>query len=155
MSEFADFREWDEHNLRVREGYLAAFEKLPPAELPRTGAPPTRRCSRSRVASWGPSGGGSRWPLPLGPADASDPPTLEEVRRLERETDAAVREHFRGPTEKELDRRYPIPKSAGCSQKISVTLRDTLRHRLEEEIQERGERNPLLGQMEVEPPVLD
>ncbi len=52
-------------------------------------------------------------------------------------------------------RRYPAPKPAGYSREIDITVRDTLLHLLEEEIQHRGELNALLWQIDVEPPVLD
>jgi uncharacterized damage-inducible protein DinB len=94
-------------------------------------------------------------PGPAEPTDIGDPPSLEEVQRFEREVDAAVREYFRRLSEKDLDRKYSAPKPAGYSREIEITVRDTLLHLLEEEIQHRGEMNALLWQLDVEPPVLD
>jgi uncharacterized damage-inducible protein DinB len=159
MSEVATFREWAEYNIRAREGYMAAFEKLPKEEL-----------SRDRGASFSTLLGiqchilGAQWwwlknasppPGPAEPTDYSEPPSLEDVQRFEREVDAAVREFFRRLTEEDLDRKYPAPKPAGYSEQIEITVRDTLLHLLEEEIQHRGELNALLWQLDVDPPVLD
>jgi uncharacterized damage-inducible protein DinB len=159
MSEVDAFREWAEYNIHAREGYIALFEKLPKEELTkdRGASHPTLLQIQRHIL------GGQWWwlknaslpPGPAEPADTSDPPTFEEVKRLEREVDAAVREYFRHLSEKDLDRKYPAPKPAGYSKDIEITVRDTLRHMLEEEIQHRGELNALLWQMDVEPPVLD
>jgi uncharacterized damage-inducible protein DinB len=159
MSEVDAFRGWAEYNIRAREGYLGVFEKLPQEELARDrGASfPTLLRIQCHIlgAQWWWLKNASLPPGPTEPADTSDPPTLEEVQRFEREVDAVVREFFRHLTDEELDRKYPAPEPAGYSQKIEITVRDTLLHLLEEEIQHRGELNALLWQLDVEPPVLD
>jgi uncharacterized damage-inducible protein DinB len=159
MSELAAFREWAEYNIRAREGYLAVFEKLPTEELARDrGASfPSLLDIQCHIlgAQWWWLKNASRPPGPAEPTDMSDHPSLEEVERFEREVDAAVREYFRELSEEELDRKYPAPKPAGYSKEIEITVRDTLLHLLEEEIQHRGELNALLWQLNVEPPVLD
>ncbi|MCI4346519.1 MAG: DinB family protein [Thermoplasmata archaeon] len=159
MSEVEAFREWAEYNIDARERYLAVFEKLPKEEL-----------TRDRGASYPSLLGiqchilGAQWwwlknasppPGPAEPTDFPEPPSLEHVQRFEREVDAAVREFFHQLSEVELDRKYPAPRPAGYSQEIEITVRDTLLHLLEEEMQHRGELNALLWQQDVEPPVLD
>jgi uncharacterized damage-inducible protein DinB len=159
VSEVDAFRERVEYNIHAREGYLAAFEKLPKEELTRDrgASHPTLLHIQTHIlwGQWWWLKNASLPPGPAEPADTSDPPTLEEVKRLEREVDAAVREYFRHLTENDLDRRYPAPKPAGYSKEIEISVRDTLRHMIEEEIQHRGELNALLWQMNVDPPVLD
>jgi uncharacterized damage-inducible protein DinB len=159
MSEVDGFREWAEYNIHAREGYLAVFAKLTPEELARDrGASyPSLLQIQSHLlgALWWWLMNASPPPGLAEPADIGDPPSLEEVQRLEREVDASVREFYHRLTEKDLDRTYPAPKPAGYSKEIEITVRDTLRHLLEEEIQHRGELNALLWQIDVEPPVLD
>jgi uncharacterized damage-inducible protein DinB len=159
MSEVSALQEWAEYNIRAREGYLAVFEQLPKEQLSRDrGASfPTLLQIQSHIlgAQWWWLKNASPSPGPAEHSDVSDPPSLEEVQRLEREVDAAVGEFFRHLSEEELDRAYPAPKPAGYSKEIAITVRDTLLHLLEEEIQHRGELNALLWQLDVEPPVLD
>jgi uncharacterized damage-inducible protein DinB len=159
MSEVDWFREWAEYNIRAREGYLAVFEKLPKEELSRD-----RGASHPSLLEIQAHILGAQWwwlkmasppPGPAEPADTSEPPTLEEIKRLEKEVDAVVRAYFRDLSKTELDRTYPAPKPAGYSKEIHITVRDTLLHLLEEEIQHRGELNALLWQQNVDPPILD
>jgi uncharacterized damage-inducible protein DinB len=159
VSEVEAFREWAEFNIRAREGYLAVLEKLSKEELSRD-----RGASHSSLLEIQSHILGGQWwwlknaslpPGPAEPTEPSDPPTLEEVKRLEREVDAAVREYFRTLTDADLDRTYPAPRPAGYSREIEISVRDTLKHMLEEEIQHRGELNALLWQLDVDPPVLD
>jgi uncharacterized damage-inducible protein DinB len=159
MSEVTALREWAEYNIHAREGYLAVFEKLPTEELSRdrSASYPSLLQIQTRIrgAQWWWLKNASRPPGPPELTDISDPPSLEEVQRFEREVDAAVRKYFHELSEADLDRKYPAPKSAGYSKEIEITVRDTLLHLLEEEIQRRGELNALLWQLNVEPPVLD
>jgi uncharacterized damage-inducible protein DinB len=159
MSDVDAFREWAEYNIRAREGYLAVFEKLPKEELTRDrGASyPSLLQIQCHIlgAQWWWLKNASLPPGPARPSEIGDPPSLEDVQRFEREVDAVVREYFRRLSEEDLDRRYSAPKPAGYSKEIEITVRDTLLHLLEEEIQHRGELNALLWQRDVDPPVLD
>ncbi|MCI4342125.1 MAG: DinB family protein [Thermoplasmata archaeon] len=159
MFEVAAFRDWAEYNIRAREGYLAVLEKLSKEELARDrGASyPSLLQIQSHIlgAQWWWLKNASLPPGPAEPTDFPDPPSLEDIQRFEGEVDAAVRVYFLHLSEEDLDRKYPAPTPAGYSQDIEITVRDTLLHLLEEEIQHRGELNALLWQLDVEPPVLD
>jgi uncharacterized damage-inducible protein DinB len=158
MSEVTALREWAEYNIHAREGYLAVFEKLPTEELSRdrSASYPSLLQIQTRIrgAQWWWLKNASRPPGPAELTDISDPPSLEEVQRFEREVDAAVRTYFHEFPEADLDRKYPAPKPAGYSKEIEITAGHAPPSARGGD-RAPGGLNALLWQLNVEPPVLD
>lgn len=86
------------------------------------------------------------------PPDPGNPPRLDEIRVRERAVDAHVRQFLSSLTERELKHPLVVRKGQGFDRTIRLPVRDRLWHRLEEELQHRGEVNALLWQWDVDPP---
>ncbi len=158
-NELVTFRSWFSYLAEGRRGYLAAFAKIPPAEL-----------HRARGASF-PSmldifehsqGAYIYWitkcardPLPSPPCETGKDPPLAEVVENETWLQEEVRRYLAGLPAEELDRRIAIPKGDPIAHACELPVRDILWHLVEEELQHRGELNALLWQIDVHAPVYD
>ncbi|MHB1909440.1 MAG: DinB family protein [Nitrososphaerales archaeon] len=161
MSEVAWLRKWYAYNAVGRLRYLETFSRLSPDEL-----------SRDRGASF-PSlidifghslGGTSFWIVrmstlygePFTPFDGPEKLSLEDLRRFNRATEELVDRLFSRLSEEDLDRSFLVPKVPGYwDEDFMASVRSTLHHVIEHELQHRGELNALLWQIDVEPPILD
>ena len=161
MSEVAWLRKWYAYNAVARRGYLETFSRLPPEEL-----------SRDRGASF-PTlidifahslGGTSYWIVrmstlygePFEPFDGPETMSLDDLRRFDRVTEELVARLFSRLSEEDLDRSFLVPKAPGYwDAEFMASVRSTLLHVIEHELQHRGELNALLWQINVEPPILD
>jgi uncharacterized damage-inducible protein DinB len=154
--------EWYAYNSFVRKKYLRLFERLPEAELLRDrGASFPSLLDifahvidsyrwwflyicRDRVHEWkGIKGSG------LG---------LREIAREEHKIDANVRKFLHGLSLRDLERPIIYHKTTRSGKRkreaeYGGKIRDMLWHKVEEELQHRGELNALLWQMNIDPPI--
>jgi uncharacterized damage-inducible protein DinB len=161
MSELDSLRRWFEYNAAARQGYFATLAKLPPAEL-----------KRDRGASFPTMldivehslGGTTTWIVrmsalngqPFAPFDGPESPTLDDLRRNDKVVQDQVAQFFARLTEEDLDRTYLVPKlPPWWDEDFTTSIRSTLMHVIEHDLQHRGELNALLWQIDVDPPILD
>jgi uncharacterized damage-inducible protein DinB len=161
MSEVESIRRWYDYNAVARERYLATLATLPPAEL-----------TRDRGASFptlidilGHSlGGTTTWIVrmsaltgePFTPFNCPDPPSLDDLRRYDAVVRRQVAEFFSRLNDEDLDRTFVVPKlPPWWDEDFTTSIRSTLLHVIEHDLQHRGELNALLWQIDVEPPILD
>ncbi len=159
MSELDTLREWYEFNAHARQGYLQLFARLPPEELSRHRGASYSTLLRKLLHSIGAycfwlekSSSGGTDPPPIKPGPD---PSLAEVRRFEQETWAQVNRFLDGLTERDLDRTFRVPKGGAITRDHELSVRDMLWHLVEEELHHRGELNPLLWQVDLDPPLFD
>jgi len=160
MGEVEWIRRWYDYNTVVRQGYFATLERLPPAELKRDrGASfPTLLDilghSLGGIETWivrMSALNGTQFPHFEGPDDMS----LEDLRRYDAALQAEVAEFFSRLHDADLDRTYLVPKHPPWwDEDFTTSVRSTLLHIVEHELQHRGELNALLWQIDVDPPVL-
>lgn len=161
MSEAESIHRWFEYNAAVRQDYLATLAKLPPGEL-----------TRDRGASF-PTfidilthtlGGASMWVgrlsalfgEPYTRYEGPDDMTLADVRNFDRVVRGQVDRLFARITDTDLDREYLVPKMPPWwDEDFTTSVRSTLLHLIEHELQHRGEMNALLWQIDVDPPIMD
>jgi uncharacterized damage-inducible protein DinB len=161
MTEVESIRRWYAYNAAARQGDLETFSKLPPEEL-----------KRDRGASFptmldilGHSLGGiETWIVRMSALngksfphfDGPDEWTVGELRRYDRQMQAQVEEFLTRLSDTDLDREYLVPKlPPWWDEDFTTSIRSTLLHVIEHELQHRGELNALLWQIDVEPPILD
>ncbi len=161
MSEVEWIRRWYAYNAYARKGYFATLSKLPPAEL-----------KRDRGASFptlldilGHSMGGTEtWIVrmsalngePLAPFEGPDEMSLDDLRRYDAAVQEQVARFFSRLTDEDLNRTYLVPKlPPWWDEDFTTSIRSTLLHVIEHELQHRGELNALLWQIDVDPPILD
>jgi uncharacterized damage-inducible protein DinB len=161
MSELKSIQNWFDFNAVARQGYLATLAKLPPSELKRD-----RGASFPTVIDiFGHSMGGiETWIVrmsalngePFSHFEGPDDMSVEDLRRYDRWIQERVAEFFSRLKEEDLDRSYLVPKMPPWwDEDFTTTIRGTLLHIVEHELQHRGELNALLWQIDVEPPILD
>jgi uncharacterized damage-inducible protein DinB len=160
MTEVAWVREWYDYNKAARQGYFDTLSRLPPEEL-----------TRDRGASFptlldilGHSIGGiETWVIrmsaihgePIPPYEGPDPNSLDDLRKVEREIEGHVDTLFARLTDKDLDRTFLVKKlPPWWDEDFTASVRSTLLHVVEHELQHRGELNALLWQIDVEPPIM-
>jgi uncharacterized damage-inducible protein DinB len=155
LSELESIRNWFAYNARARQGYIEAFGNLPKDEL-----------SRDRGASYPTMlgilehtmGAYYFWINKAVTSDASLPrvgqvtdtgenPSLDEIKLLERQVQAMIKQFLDGLTERDLGKTF-----VGTRERV-VSIRDMLWHLVEEELQHRGELNALLWQIDVDAPI--
>jgi uncharacterized damage-inducible protein DinB len=73
-----------------------------------------------------------------------------QAQREQSDVDGMLRDVLRNLTPQELGRRFRFP-----GEKLKVSLRDTILHMIEVELQHRGEMNALLWQIDIDPPNRD
>ena len=161
MSELKSIHDWYDYNALARQAYIDALAKLPPEELKRDrGASfPTLvdilTHSMGGIETWivrMSALNGEPFPHYEGPDDMS----LDDVRKYDQKVRKDVAEFFSRLTEGDLDRSYLVPKlPPWWDEDFTTTIRGTLLHVIEHELQHRGELNALLWQIDVEPPILD
>ena len=161
VTELESIRQWYAYNSVARQGYFATLAKLPPAEL-----------TRDRGASFptlldilGHSIGGiETWIVRMSALngerfkgyDGPDPQTLDDLRGYERVVQGYVDEFFSRLENDDLDRTYLVPKlPPWWDEDFTTSIRSTLLHVVEHELQHRGELNALLWQIDVDPPIMD
>jgi uncharacterized damage-inducible protein DinB len=161
MSEVESVRNWYAYNAAARQGYFATLSKLPPEEL-----------KRDRGASFptlldilGHSlGGTSTWIVRMSalngeaftPFDGPDDMSLDDLRRFDTGLEEQVAQFFSRLKDEDLNRTYLVPKlPPWWDEDFTTSIRATLLHVIEHELQHRGELNALLWQIDVEPPILD
>ena len=161
VSELESIRQWYAYNATARKGYFEVLAKLPPAEL-----------TRDRGASFptlldilGHSIGGiETWIVrmsalngaPFKGYDGPDPQTIDDLRKYEAVVQGYVDEFFSRLKNEDLDRTYLVPKlPPWWDEDFTTSIRGTLLHVVEHELQHRGELNALLWQIDVEPPIMD
>jgi uncharacterized damage-inducible protein DinB len=161
MSEVEWIRSWYNYNTVARQRYFETLSKLPPEEL-----------NRDRGASF-PTlldilqhslGGISTWIVrmsalngePFRQFELPEAPTLEDVRRYDEALQGQVAEFFSRLSDKDLNRTYLVPAlPPWWDEDYTTSIRSTLLHVVEHELQHRGELNALLWQIDVDPPILD
>lgn len=161
MQELEALRQWYGYNATARQRYVDTLATLAPAEL-----------TRDRGASF-PSmldilyhsvGGIDTWITRMSalngekfrPFEGSETPSLDDLREYSRTVEGHVGEFFGRLSEAELDRAFVVPKMPPWwDEDFTTSIRSTLRHVVEHELQHRGELNALLWQIDVEPPILD
>ena len=161
VSETESLRKWFAYNAGSRKNYIETISKLSPEEL-----------SRDRGASF-PTlldimghtlGGLSMWINRMSKlhntfVSSYSPPetlSLSDIRRFNEEVDKEVDDFFAHLTEEDLDQTYFVPKlPPWWDEDYDASVRGTLYHLVEHELQHRGELNALLWQNDVEPPILD
>ncbi|MBX8635028.1 MAG: DinB family protein [Thermoplasmata archaeon] len=159
MSEVEWIRKWYDYNAFVRQRYLETLSKLPPEEL-----------TRDRGASF-PTlldifahslGGTETWIVrmsalnskPFKPFDGPDDLSLDDIRQYDKSVQEQVIRFFSRLTDRDLDRTYLVPKlPPWWDEDFTTSIRSTLLHVIEHELQHRGELNALLWQINVEPPI--
>jgi uncharacterized damage-inducible protein DinB len=161
MNEVASLRNWYDYNAAARHGYFETLSRLPPEEL-----------KRDRGASFptlldilGHSMGGTEtWIVRMAPVvgapaakyDGPDPETLDELRKYQQYVEEQVDRFFSRLKEEDLDRTFLVPKlPPWWEEDFTASVRSTILHVIEHELQHRGELNALLWQIDVEPPILD
>jgi uncharacterized damage-inducible protein DinB len=161
MPEVQWIRSWYDYNAVARHGYFTTLSRLSPEEL-----------SRDRGASFptlldilGHSLGGiETWIVRMSVLtgeqfphyDGPDPVSLDDLRKYEAWVQKQVVTFFDRLTDKDLDRDYLVPKlPPWWDEDFTTSVRATLLHVVEHELQHRGELNALLWQIDVEPPILD
>lgn len=160
-SELESIRQWYAYNAVARQGYFATLSKLPSDEL-----------TKDRGASFptlldilGHSIGGiETWIVRMSALngtkfsgyDGPDPQTLDDLRGYERVVQGYVDEFLARLRDEDLDRTYLVPKlPPWWDEDFTTSIRGTLLHVIEHEIQHRGELNALLWQIDVDPPIMD
>lgn len=161
MTETESIRKWYAYNAFVRQKYFDTLSELPEKEL-----------RRDRGASFptlldilGHSLGGTEtWIVrmsalngePFKPFDQPREWSLVDVRRYDSSVEGLVSRFFTRLTDKDLDREYLVPKlPPWWDEDFTTTVRSTLLHVIEHELQHRGELNALLWQIDVDPPITD
>lgn len=161
QTELESLRKWFAYNAVARRGYFEALTKVPPAEL-----------ARDRGASFptlldilGHSlGGTSSWirrmsvlfDEPFEGYDGREPATLDELRKFDAYTNQLVDHFFSKLKESDLDRQFLVKKlPPWWDADFMASVRNTIYHVVEHDLQHRGELNALLWQIDVEPPILD
>ncbi len=161
MNEVQSLRSWYAYNAAARHGYFETLSKLPAAEL-----------SRDRGASFptlldilGHSMGGiETWIVRMSPLtgeafapyDGPEPTSLDDLRRYQQVVEGQVDRFFARLSEQDLDRTFLVPKlPPWWDEDFTTSVRSTLLHIVEHELQHRGELNALLWQIDVDPPILD
>jgi len=161
MNEVESLRKWYAYNAVARHAYFETLSMLPPAEL-----------TRDRGASFptlldilGHSMGGiETWVVrmsaltgePFAPCDLPNPETLDDLRKYQAWVEERVDLFFSRLTEKDLERTFLVPKlPPWWDEDFTASVRSTILHVIEHELQHRGEMNALLWQIDVEPPILD
>ena len=160
LSEVESLRKWFEYNARARKDYTETLSKLSPEEL-----------SRDRGASF-PTlldifqhslDGLSLWigkmavlhGTVISKYECPEHPSLSDIRRYTQEIEKEVDDFLSHLTEEDLDRTYLVPKlPPWWDEDFDASVRDTLYHLVEHELQHRGELNALLWQIDVDPPIL-
>lgn len=85
-----------------------------------------------------------------------EPSSLSDLRRLSEEAEKEVDDFFSYLTEEDLDQTYFVPKlPPWWDEDYNASVRGTLYHLIEHELQHRGELNALLWQINVDPPIMD
>ncbi len=160
-SELESIRQWYAYNAVARQGYFTTLSKLPPQEL-----------TKDRGASFptlldilGHSIGGiETWIVRMSALNGTkfsgytgpDVENLEDLRKYEIVVQGYVDEFFGRLRNEDLDRTYLVPKlPPWWEEDFTTSIRATLLHVVEHEIQHRGELNALLWQIDVDPPILD
>jgi uncharacterized damage-inducible protein DinB len=160
-SEVEWLHKWYDYNKVARRRYLETLSKLSPEEL-----------SRERGASfptlldiYGHSLGGTEtWIVrmsalfgePYARFDGPENWSIDELRRYDEATQDKVDRFFSQLSEEDLNRAYLVPKlPPWWEEDFTTSIRSTLLHVIEHELQHRGELNALLWQIDVEPPILD
>jgi uncharacterized damage-inducible protein DinB len=161
MTEVEWLRQWYAYNAAARHRYFETLSKLPPEEL-----------SRDRGASFptlldilGHSMGGiETWVVrmsavngePFANCDLPEPQSLDDLRKYQQWVEEQVDRFFSRLSEKDLDRTFLVPKlPPWWDEDFTASVRSTMLHVIEHELQHRGELNALLWQINVEPPILD
>lgn len=161
MSEVEWIRNWYAYNAVARQGYFATLSKLAPTEL-----------KRDRGASFptlldilGHSLGGTEtWIVrmsalngaPFPQFEGPDDMSLDDLRRYDKTVQEQVGQFFSRLTDEDLNRTYLVPKlPPWWDEDFTTSIRSTLLHVIEHELQHRGELNALLWQIDVDPPILD
>lgn len=161
MSELRSVRDWFGYNAAARQRYIDVLAKLPRAEL-----------LRDRGASFPTMldilthsmGGTETWIVRMSALngekfsdyDGPEEMTMDDVRQYDRVLQDQVRTFFARLTEADLDRTYRVPKlPPWWDEDFTTSVRSTLLHVIEHELQHRGELNALLWQIDVEPPIMD
>jgi uncharacterized damage-inducible protein DinB len=161
MSEVEWLHKWYAYNAAARHGYFETLAKLPPEEL-----------TRDRGASFptlldilGHSMGGiETWIVrmsaltgePFSPCDLPEPQSLDDLRKYQQWVEERVDRFFGRLSDPDLDRSFLVPKlPPWWDEDFTASVRDTILHVVEHELQHRGELNALLWQIDVEPPIMD
>jgi uncharacterized damage-inducible protein DinB len=161
VSEVESLRKWFAYNARVRQGYFETLSKLSPKEL-----------SRDQGASF-PTffdilghtlGGLSSWINRMSKIhntfvssyNPPEPMSLSDLRHFSEEAEKEVDDFYSHLTEDDLDQTYFVPKlPPWWDEDYTASVRGTLYHLVEHELQHRGELNALLWQIDVDPPITD
>ncbi len=160
-TELESIQNWFAYNEFARLKYFETLSKLPPEEL-----------TKDRGASFptlldilGHSiGGVETWIDRMSALNGekfkgyqgSDPENLQDLRKYERSVQRDVDAFFARLTSEDLDRSYLVPKlPPWWDEDFTTTIRGTLLHVIEHELQHRGELNALLWQINVDPPIVD
>ncbi|MFZ0892145.1 MAG: DinB family protein [Thermoplasmata archaeon] len=161
MSEVTSLRDWYAYNAAARHAYFETLSQLPPEEL-----------KRDRGASFptlldilGHSMGGTEtWIVRMSPLVGEpfanyagpDPETLDDLRKYQHFVEEQVDRFFSRLKEEDLDRSFLVPKlHPWWDEDFTASVRSTILHVIEHELQHRGELNALLWQIDVEPPILE
>ncbi len=93
---------------------------------------------------------------PLAPYDGPEPVSLDDRRGYERAVGEKVDRFLSRLSERDLDRAFLALKLPPWrDEDFTTSVRSTLLHVVEHELQHRGELNALLWRIDVEPPILD
>ncbi len=160
MSELESLKNWYAYNAVARRGYFETLAKLPAAEL-----------TKDRGASFptmldilGHSlGGTSMWIQrmsvvfgePFEDYNGPEPDSLDDLRKFEAYTDGLVDRFFSQGRKSDLDQEFLVKAlPPWWPQDHMRSVRNTLYHVVEHELQHRGELNALLWQINIDPPIL-
>ena len=160
-TELESIHRWYLYNRVARQKYFEVLATLPPAEL-----------TRDRGASFptllditGHSIGGiETWIVRMSALNGEkfstenipEPQTLADVRAYSQVIDGFVDQFFARLRNEDLDRTYLVPKMPPWwDEDFTTSIRNTLLHVIEHELQHRGELNALLWQIDVDPPIMD
>jgi uncharacterized damage-inducible protein DinB len=161
MSDLDTIREWMLYNATVREGYLTTLARLPPEELNRDRGASFPSLldimvhSLDAIQRWTVRSSAVVGPPYLG-VERNPQPTFADVQRYNTEVNAQLGRLLDALREEDLDKTYVVPKRLPVlPEDLTLSVRETLWHLVEEELQHRGELNALLWQIDVEPPIFD
>jgi uncharacterized damage-inducible protein DinB len=94
------------------------------------------------------------FPFPPQEGDDTAPPSIEELREDDKYIQTQIQRVMAELTDANLSRAIVREKGKWQDYECHIPVREALWHLVEEELQNRGELNALLWQINVDPPVI-